>query len=535
MQEKQADDLAQEIDSTDNARAYFAAARQLAGIKRAPTISVQDKNSNFIGTDAGKAATLKTHFEEKFTFKNTVQPIAAFAENSSPLTIPINAHEVKAAAEALKNGRATGPDKIPSELIKYSNNTVFERYAQCLNAAFETNTVINSIGKGNITPLQKPKKPLGPVTSLRPLTLSNCSRKLLSMITLKRVQNKLDSYTGSTQNAYKRGRSCGDIIFSQRMLISVVLRKKWSYHRMSIDMSSAFDTIDRETILNVLQDAGCTDDEVRMVRLLLSNTKLKIKVNDSLSVEFQSTTGAFQGDAFSGNLFTLVEAAALCHLRAVLSQVATTPYVVNHPIPNPPITNDYMPLETEYSDDVDFCNEHLQPLQDMFPIAQDVFKQWNLFINPTKTEFVHFYLAEPKPTKKRKVVVGTIYRGDEPWRTNKTLGSLMCSVKDIKNRIFLGNVAFAKFNKIWLTGSKISVFRKIRIYEAQVVSILLYNCNSWAAPQASLEELDVIHRRHLRKILNIRWPKGIISNAALYARCNVTPLSTRVNWYRGDF
>ena len=301
---------------------------------------------------------------------------------------------------------------------------------------------------------------------------------------------------------------------------------------MSIDMSSAFDTIDRETVLNVLQDAGCTVDEIRMVRLLLSNTHLRIKVNNSLSVEFESTTGAFQGDALSGNLFTLVEAAALYHLRAVLSRIATTPYVVNHPIPNPPFTNNYMPLETGYSDDVDFCNEDIQPLQEMFPIAQSIFKQWNLFINPTKTEFVQFYLAEPKPTKKRKVVVGTIYRGDEPWRTNKTLGSLMCPVKDIKNRIFLGHVAFSKFDKVWLTGSKISVHRKIRIYEAQVVSILLYNCNSWAAPQTSLEELDVVHRRHLRRILNIRWPTGVISNAALYARCNVTPLSTRVSWYR---
>ena len=109
---------------------------------------------------------------------------------------------------------------------------------------------ITSVGKGNITPLQKPKKPHGPASNIRPLTLSNCSRKLLSMITLKRIQSKLDDYTGPTQCAYKRGRSCGDIIWSQRILISVVLKKEWSYHRMSIDMSSAFDTINRQTVLN---------------------------------------------------------------------------------------------------------------------------------------------------------------------------------------------------------------------------------------------------------------------------------------------
>ena len=46
IQEEQADMLAQEINSTDNARACFAATRQLAGIKRAQTISVHDKDSN---------------------------------------------------------------------------------------------------------------------------------------------------------------------------------------------------------------------------------------------------------------------------------------------------------------------------------------------------------------------------------------------------------------------------------------------------------------------------------------------------------
>ena len=95
----------------------------------------------------------------------------------------------------------------------------------------------------------------------------------------------------------------------------------------------------------------------------------------------------------------------------------------------------------------------------MLPIAKDIFQQWDLYINPTKTEFVHFYLAEPKPAVKCKVVVGKVYRDDEQWRSNKTLGSLMCPIKDLKNRIFLGNVAFSKFANVWMK-SKISVYKK---------------------------------------------------------------------------
>ena len=301
---------------------------------------------------------------------------------------------------------------------------------------------------------------------------------------------------------------------------------------MGVDMSSAFDTIDRQTILNVLKDAGCTEDEIRLVRLLLTNTILKINVNGTLSIQFQTSTGAFQGDAASGNLFTVVEAAALIHLRAIVSSVSSSPYVVINPIPNPPVALNYMPLETAYSDDINFNNTCLETLQQLFPIVKSVFEEYNLFINPDKTEYVHVYLAEPKPKKKKNVVVGAIYRGDEPWRTHKTLGSLICSEKDIRHRCILGNLAFRKFENVWLKKTKISLIRKLKIYEAQVVSILLYNCNSWAAPAASFNYLDVTHRRHLRTILNIKWPTGFIKNSELYKRCNTTPLSARVSAFR---
>ena len=73
----------------------------------------------------------------------------------------------------------------------------------------------------------------------------------------------------------------------------------------------------------------------------------------------------------------------------------------------------------------------------------------------------------------------------------------MCSKKDIKHRCILGNVAFRKCENVCLKKSRISLDCKLRIYEAQVVSIIMYNCKSWAAPAASFKYLDVTHRRHL--------------------------------------
>ena len=54
---------------------------------------------------------------------------------------------------------------------------------------------------------------------------------------------------------------------------------------MSISIYGPFDTIKRTTTLELLKLRGCTEDEPRIVRLLLSNAKLRVKVNGALSAQ----------------------------------------------------------------------------------------------------------------------------------------------------------------------------------------------------------------------------------------------------------
>jgi hypothetical protein len=511
---QEAKTLAEEITSTDDSRRMFEAMRQLSNYKTNNNIHVHDDDGNTLGSDVCKANVLGKWFEKQFTSKDD-KALATFEGEPCPLNDPISVSEVRRAAQKLKNGRACGPDNIPSELLKYAGDSYFSTYANIINECFETNTVIDELGQGIITPLQKPGKPKGPKENLRPLTLSNGVRKILSLVTLHRIGDKVDQYTGPWQAGYKHGRSCSDLVWCQRMLISVVQNRHFEFHKMGIDMSKAFDTIKRQTILNLLKDAGCNQDEIRLVRLLLSNTKLKVRVNNNLSAEFESVIGAFQGDSLSGNLFTLTLAGALNHLRVILTALLDRP--------NPPIAENGMPNESEYADDVDFLDEDLPTLQAIFPISEKVLKEWNLNVNNTKTEFVHFHLANKGDLKPDS----TPLSGNEEWRASKLLGSLLCSTKDIIHRINLGHVAFNNFKKVWLQRKTISLSRKLQIYEAQVVSVIMYNSSTWAAPKHVIEKVNVCHRRHLRYILNYKYPY-IISNKNLYARCQTTPLSERI-------
>jgi len=514
IENKKADDQIEEIDKTESARRFFEANRSLAGVTRSNTITVHNSDGHEIHTDTGKADEAMRYFKQQLT-EGVSEGLPAFIGEPQPLENPITTSEVSYAASRLKTNRACGPDNLQNELLKNADPCVYKVYAEAINNSFETQRYINSIGEGIITPLQKPGKPKGPPSSLRPLTQLNGCRKIFTLVTLRRIEQKLDDYTMAWQGGYKHGRSCADIVWAQRMLISVVTRKQWSYHKMGLDMSRAFDTVKRDTIINLLYDAGCSDDDIKCVQYLLSNTKLRVRVNSSLSEMFESLLGAFQGDSLSGKLFTLVLAAALHHLRAVTGR------------PNPPVWEG-IPMEWQYSDDCEFNDEDKAALVELEKQARLTLGEWNLSVNTSKTEYSTYYIAKKNDKDHNNK---SLYK-DEPWRSRKLLGSLLCSDRDVASRCIKGDIAFRKFEKVWLAGNKISLDRRLRLYEAQVVSVMLYNSNSWCATNAALNKLDVTHRRHLRRILNIRWPRSMISNNALYKRCNVTMLSERVAMYR---
>ena len=138
-----------------------------------------------------------------------------------------------------------------------------------------------------------------------------------------------------------------------------------------------------------------------------------------------------------------------------------------------------MPIEWEYSDDTDFINENLLPLQELLCKCKEVFSEWNLFVNESKTEFVHFYVAGKDDIDDD----GLPLSGNAPWRFCKSLGSLLCSTADIQHRIILANAAFQTYKKLWLRISKIPLERKLTVYNAQVTSVLMYNSSSWSAPK----------------------------------------------------
>ena len=120
------------------------------------------------------------------------------------MKISFSANKVKDAAYKLKSNRSPGSDNISIELFKSSPDTIHQNIAEIYNIIAATGEFPKEINNGILTPLQKPGKPKGPVTNLRPIILLTALRKILAACLMKIIKYKLDVETPRSQAAYRK-------------------------------------------------------------------------------------------------------------------------------------------------------------------------------------------------------------------------------------------------------------------------------------------------------------------------------------------
>jgi len=73
-----------------------------------------------------------------------------------------------------------------------------------------------------------------------------------------------------------------------------------------VDFKKAYDSIDRETLFNTLEEFGADDKSTAIIKSTLTNTKSKVKFMGEISEPFEIKTGVRQGDGLSPLLFNCV-------------------------------------------------------------------------------------------------------------------------------------------------------------------------------------------------------------------------------------
>ena len=471
--------------SKNNASSMFKATKSL-NRKPFENPKLQDKFGKQTTNPNDILDIVTDHFQQKF--HKQVSQISPFSGNPRDLNNRITTTEVRNSIKCLNNNRSPGEDEIPAELLKCGTFSLDLSIANIMNKTFSTHKDWD-INSGVLITIQKPGKTKGPVNNLRPITLLNTIRKTLSTIVLNRIRPKIEKYLSHSQSGFRQDRSTSDVVWTHKWLAAKALKENISITITGIDMSAAFDTIDRGKLLEILTDI-VDEDELRIIRFLLSNTKIQPRIYGATKqTQFESNIGTPQGDSLSPILFTIYLEHALKEVRKVI------------PKPTTQIEN-AIPREIAYADDVDFIGSTPADID----IIQNTLIKYNLQVNANKTEFT------------------TISRNKEEWKRTKKVGSLIGDTEDVQRRKQLSNAALSKLTNVWIRGDKIKRKTKLKLYRALVKPVLLYNCGTWALTKSEEEHLDAFHRTQLRRVLNIKYPKKI-SNESLYKITKERPIS----------
>ena len=85
--------------------------------------------------------------------------------------------------------------------------------------------------------------------------------------------------------------------------------------------------------------------------------------------------------------------------------------------------------------------------------------------------------------------------------------------------------------EIWKSNTIYSLKTKFRLFNSNVISVLLYGCQNWRVSKDDMNKLDVFQTKCLRRTCNIFWPNKI-SHEDLYRRTNSSPISTQIQKHR---
>lgn len=222
-------------------------------------------------------------------------------------SIEIDETSLKKAIAKLKNGKATGPDMIPGEFLKFSDSSVFSAFLQMFCKIKLLEQIPENWYEGIIKPLYKDGS-REMLTNYRGITISSVAYKTLVRIIEDQIMSYLEDNNtlGELQGAFRKGRRVEDHLFSLKGICSIRKSAKSKTYLAFLDISKAFDMVDRTKLFSLLWSKGIQSKAWCMVKMLYERVDNKVIFGEFESDIIHIESGVKQGCVLSPSLFNLV-------------------------------------------------------------------------------------------------------------------------------------------------------------------------------------------------------------------------------------
>jgi hypothetical protein len=105
---------------------------------------------------------------------------------------------------------------------------------------------------------------------------------------------------------FRPNRSTIDNIFMLRQIFEKCYEYNIELHNIFVDYSQAFDSVNRNKIIECLIKYEVTTKLIKLIGLTLTISVAKVKIGNHFTKEFKIVSGVKQGDPLSTTLFSIV-------------------------------------------------------------------------------------------------------------------------------------------------------------------------------------------------------------------------------------
>jgi len=489
----------------------FRAIKQLAGPKASqtsPTINKVDGSP--CSSREETLSRWQEHFEAALNhLPGTSSPVLdSEATNTSTdpdtSTDEPSLDEVTRAISKLRNGRAAGPDGIPSELLKCAIGPVSRALHSLFCQVWRTGLIPSDWRDGILVALYKGKGTKSECSNYRPITLLSVPGKVFAHVLLARLQPLLDATRRPQQSGFVAGRSTIDAILALRLLSELHREFDQPLNVAYLDIKAAFDSVDRKALWKALRGRGIPDILLDLIISLHENTGVQVRHGHDLSQRIQTSSGVRQGCVLAPALFCIAIDWILRHMTAK---------------PAIEVGRDHL-SDLVYADDTAFLLKSTTDATTSLSSFSETASVFGLRISWPKTKLQNLGSGAQPPSIS---VDGNLV---ESVNNFIYLGSVQSSDgycrPDINRRIGLASSVMASLSNTW-NNRHLSISSKIRVYQALVTSVLLYAAESWTMLASDMKTLEAFHMKCQRQILKVKWHQ-FVRNEEITAITGLPPM-----------
>jgi hypothetical protein len=216
----------------------------------------------------------------------------------------ISPEEVRRAVAAMKNGKAAGLSGVVAEMLKASGEVGINWMTELFNKIIADGRIPDDWKKSLMVTVYKGKGDALECGSYRGIKLLEHAMKVFERVTEKKLRNVVKNV--EEQFGFQPGKGTTDAIFIVRQIQERCTGNKEDLWMDFVDLEKAFDRVPREVLWWALRCVGLCEWMINIVMSMYDGVTTAVKVNGSVSNEFDVKVGVHQGSVLSPLLFTIV-------------------------------------------------------------------------------------------------------------------------------------------------------------------------------------------------------------------------------------